>query len=668
MSGPERLEGANPQDTVATRADALTGALQSLYHAYQKTFVYPPDPPAVPDALTRVVSGLEVALAGGNEIIFDIEGGQLLVDGELCAEMDAAVRSLAGLLHDLNLEALEFSTGLTVKELECFVEELGRAKREGCKGSSFVDQLRRADLERVRARALGDDASQVDQPARRPPDERTAAFIAGLGPRLRRDLMRVDVRLPEESLAPSEPEEEGPGSDLLDTLRELDSGGARLPGQLLTLLNKLVRTSQAHYTLTSGLHERLASWKIPPEALSSRSGSLRPALLEIFQARSHAHFIPPPHRSLLDRLSRSKLEPTDFDLMERYRDPGDVQDVRLQASQVAVRLVGGRGGEKHRAGIFAFLALAAEFLIERGQFDAVHDAAVSARTYSLLKSEPESTRRAARGFLEEFRSEERIRLILKHACSSERLSPDALNLLSLGGATALDCIVKFLVLRPPARIAQALVRFVASRSGEQLDELLQARLSHGWTALRPVLPIVASLPPLQAVPLLESLLGHEECRVRRLAYAALMEFDRPPGAATVSLRRALSDESPRVVALAIRQLSRMDAPDALELLGAYVECGLEGVTPRPGFARCAARNLLDRGEEGLKRLMRCLETLGRTPQRLHVTLARVVLDALRSLRDDRRVAKCVRRWKLSPAGLLSLAVRRTNGSGARNGS
>ena len=48
-------------------------------------------------------------------------------------------------------------------------------------------------------------------------------------------------------------------------------------------------------------------------------------------------------------------------------------------------------------------------------------------------------------------------------------------------------------------------------------------------------------------------------------------------------------------------------------------------------------------------------------------MARVVIDLLREHRGDRRVSRCIRRWKLSPAGLLSLTVRRTNGSGPRSG-
>ena len=64
--------------------------------------------------------------------------------------------------------------------------------------------------------------------------------------------------------------------------------------------------------------------------------------------------------------------------------------------------------------------------------------------------------------------------------------------------------------------------------------------------------------------------------------------------------------------------------------------------------------------------MLCLETLGRTAQRLHVTLARVVIELLRQHCGDRRVARCIRRWKLSPAGLLSLTVRRTKGPGTRS--
>lgn len=669
MSGSERLRGAFPGESVAASADALAGALRSLYRAYQKTFVYPPDPPAVPEALAQALSGLESVLAGGNGVVLEVADGRLLVDGRPCAEMSDAAHSLAGLLHDLNLEAVEFSTGLTLRELERFIDELGQAKREGRRGSGFVDQLKRAEVERVRARVLRGDAAHDDTPARRPLDERTAAFIEKLGPRLRRDLLRVEIQLPADSPGPRQDSADGrAGHELLDALRELDTRGAHLPGQLLTLLNKLVRTSRRHHTLTSGLDQRLASWKVPAEALSAPAGDLRSALVEIFQRRSHANFIPLPHRNLLSTLSRSRLAPTGFELRGRYRDPRDAQDVRLQASQVAVRLVGGRGGEKHRAGIFAFLALATDLLIERGQFDVVHDAAVSARTYSLLKTEPESTRRAARGFLDEFRNEERIRMILEHACASEGFSPDALNLLSLGGVTALDHIVEFLGLRPPGRVAQTLVRFVASRDADALERLLRVRLRRGWAAVRPVLPIIGALPPLQGVPMLEALLAHEEPRVRRQAYATLFERDRPFGSTAGYLRRALADESPRVVALAIRALSRMGGPDALALLGAYIECGLEGVTPRRGFARHAARGLLRAGEEGLARLLRCLETLGRTPQRLHVTLARVVIDVLRERRSDKRVARCVRRWKLSPAGLLSLTVRRANGSGTRGGS
>ena len=446
-------------------------------------------------------------------------------------------------------------------------------------------------------------------------------------------------------------------SELLAALKELDSRGARVPDSLLTLMNKLIRISRRQPSLAAGLERKLQSWGVKAETLSGEQGDLQDALQEIFQRRDRSDdFLPAPHSHLLDDLSRHTVDPHAFNMDGRYRDPRDMYDVRLQSAQVAVRLVGGRGGERYRAGMFAYLAAAADSLIERGRFEVLYDAAVAARTYSLLKTESEGTRRAAQGYLDEFRDEKQIQRILEHGCGAGGFSLDALNLLSLGGSEALDRVIEFLDLPPPRAIADVLREFAAGLEPKVVAEVVEKRLGRDWAGLRTAIAILKTLPDRDAVPLLEKLAQHDEPRVRRGALAALCETDRRPGALGRHLRRALSDESPRVVAAGLGRLLAWEDDAAIELLGCYVEGALDGAVPSPGFAGRAADRLLERGGPGLERLCDCLDRLRRGGSLRRVRLGRCVAERMAGRREDPRVRRSLRRWNLSLAGLAGRFV------------
>jgi HEAT repeat protein len=238
-------------------------------------------------------------------------------------------------------------------------------------------------------------------------------------------------------------------------------------------------------------------------------------------------------------------------------------------------------------------------------------------------------------------------------------SRDALNLLALGDTLALDRVLEFLDLRPPRAVAAVLEEYVRSRDTKQLADVLDQRLERGWVALKPLLPLIGGLAPNEGVPLLEKLVTHEEPRVRRQAYAALFQNDPDPRSLMRYLRRALADESHRVTALAIQRLTASNHEQALELMGAYVEDGLENVVPEPEFARRAARSLLTRGDAGVERLCTCLDRLSSSPRQRRVRLARVVAETLRALSDRKQVERRLKRWRLSPSGLASLVLPRS---------
>jgi hypothetical protein len=738
MPKTDRVSGTGVVDTASAAAMPLVAALQGLSRAYQKTTIYPTGHPAVTEALTLAADGFEAALRENDPIVALIARDHFMIADQPLAEASDALTSLAGMLFELDIAALEFHGGLTIAALEQFIRALGTAKRDGTKGVALVETLTNGGGRSVKARAINYDALRFSE-GRRDPDEqqpdcdvwenvsriladpepaldrlspeelaeevsqeiqeqegtgvgllkkrihrlnrnsralelpkrkeiqrRVSAFVTSLSPKLRRDLLRVDPEMPEESIElMSDVVDQLPDSDLLRTLQELDHIGARVPDQLLTLLNKLVRISNKRPSLAADLQERLSRWGIPPATMAGSPESLQSALEEVFQKRARSDFIPQTHRTLLDNLSRQTIDVGEFSFDDRYRDPRDSHSVRLQASEIAARLLRGNSGEHHRAGIFAFLASAADSLIERGRFEVIRDAAISARTYSMLKSESEENRRAADGFLEEFRSDRRISLLLEHGCSENGCDEAALALLSLGGQPALEGVLDLLANGVPEAAAGDLASFAKGRNMQALARAVSARIPRGWQALSPILDLLGEMPADDAIPLLEKLYSHEECRVRRHALRLLCRLDERPGSPMRHLVRGLRDASSRVSAVALRRLVDMKTDDSSDLLCDYLEGEFNGLPPSPGYARLAANGLLDRGDYALSHLCLSLNRLRKALNPRKVLVAGIIAEALQSRQDDSLARRCLRSWKFSPSRMIALLIPDARKSGRK---
>jgi HEAT repeat protein len=160
----------------------------------------------------------------------------------------------------------------------------------------------------------------------------------------------------------------------------------------------------------------------------------------------------------------------------------------------------------------------------------------------------------------------------------------------------------------------------------------------------------------EVVPLLEKLSRHDELRVRREALRALCEKDQRPGSKMRHLFRGLRDPSPRVVSLALRRLGGMDEPEAIDLLGEYLDADFSGVMPPPDFARRAARGLLAKGKPGIERLCTSLERLSNSLHPRRIRHAAVVAEILKERVDDPQAQRSVRRWRISPSGVAALVM------------
>ena len=104
---------------------------------------------------------------------------------------------------------------------------------------------------------------------------------------------------------------------------------------------------------------------------------------------------------------------------------------------------------------------------------------------------------------------------------------------------------------------------------------------------------------------------------------------------------------------------------AREMLGGYLDGSLLGTVPPMECAMRAAQALTRHGETGRARLCRALSTLGRSVRPRTTRMARRIAALLRNESKTPEIVQCLRNWRWSPGGLLSLLLPRSNDAQAR---
>jgi hypothetical protein len=486
---------------------------------------------------------------------------------------------------------------------------------------------------------------------------RLASFVGGLGTELRRDLLQVEAGGQEESLDfVAELADSLPDPVLLDVLRRVDARGQKVPPQLFTLLNKLVRVSSEQAPVAQGLQEVLGRWGVSPQVAGGDPSALHRALEEIFQKKQEVRCNPESYQGLLDDLSGTELQAVTRAVYERYRDPRDPVEVQSQTAEIALRLLEEESEEEDQAGLLGYLGAATDTLLEGGQYHPVRDTAVAARRLCSRQEVGEAGRLAAEGYLRDLTSVRRVDRILEGVCRGERLPRAAAALLALGGEIALDRILEILSRTESREVARALQQLAARMGPEPMRATLEKRAEQGWDSVESAFAVIRLMPSREAVALFEHLTGSEQPRLRQEAYQALFELDRRPGSPERHLARALGDPDARLPASAVQLLFSLGRPESIELLGAYLEGELEGVEAGPALSRRVVQGLSALGRPGRQRLCEALKRLSRSFRPRHARIGEMIRASLRRHGDDPDIKQALSGWRFSPARLVSLAT------------
>ena len=719
-------------------ACALVGALQGLHRVFQKLAMYPAGHPSVPEAIELATSRFTAALAGHKWIVVRVTRSDLIWNGERISDGSETLRSLAGVLHDLDLAALEFRVGLQGRELESFVHLLAEARRDSTTGAALIDAMQATQIESVRLCAidyrvlsiadgvqeegsggsekmwehlselltdpetftrdlplqeLANDVahqmqsleetgvSELREALHRQMQEsdslaaeqskvvrrRMGSFVAALNPDLRRNLLQVGSIRTRESLSLMNGLSESiPPNEILEALQNVDRVGGEMHGELVQLLQKLVRISHDRPVVQGQLEDTLNRWGVSTTVLQE-TGRLGEAVEEVFRRRTQADYNPTEYKGLLGDLTSGELSGEIPRSAELYGDPSNEDAMRAHCAEITVQLLGRNDGDEHRPALFGYVGTHADGLLKRGDLATLVHAVVAARADRALKQEDEEIARAADGFLGDFRDESRIELILSRLRETQPLSLEARGLLELGGAAALDAVLDRLSRELDPVFAGSLREFCAAQDSTAWTEVLGRRGSGGWPLLEATFPALRQMQIESALPLLLKLFEHDSSRVRREALILLCEIDDAAGGSYIT--RALADESLRVVNTGLRRLAAIAQPEAVALLGSYAA----GKTPGSWFSResfnLSLSLLLSQDKPGLEELCRALDHARSSPTPLNARRGRRMAEVLAPYRhDSRKVRTALGRWRRSPARLLSsMLPKLQQHQGASNG-
>lgn len=150
MQNSDRAPAAGGREGPARPDDPLIGALQSFYRAYQKSTIYPAGHPSVPEAIQQAIQRFGAALAERRSLLLGIGRDHFILDGSRLAESTGTLRSLAVLLHEIDVAAIEFLPGLNSGELVKLVEHLGRARRLGTRGVALAEAAQKDGIEHLK--------------------------------------------------------------------------------------------------------------------------------------------------------------------------------------------------------------------------------------------------------------------------------------------------------------------------------------------------------------------------------------------------------------------------------------------------------------------------------------------------------------------------------------
>ena len=506
--------------------------------------------------------------------------------------------------------------------------------------------------------AMGMTLSNVPEHLRGPLKRRLGAFIGGLTPALREQLLRVDPNSSRQKLEfVTEMIDALPKTTVIDVLGKLDKSGAHVPHQFITLMNKLIGVSAQDAALRREVGERLETVGVPRALMDREPQKVRDVLSEVMQSRIEKTWNPEKYQALLEELSAKKVDQGSAVTSTRYSDPRDSEGNRAHVSDIALRLLVAKPEAPEASGFLKCLEEDAPRAVDSGRFEQVHEAASTLRRMAGGTGElSPGLQQQVQGYLSTFTREEQVRKIIAAAEEGDGLVPPAiLGLFLLAGAEAVDAALKRLAEVQDGPGREPLTQLLVAADPEAFTAAVGRQRGEGWAALRVLFPVLHRIGGTRAVDLALTFVGNEDTRIRVDTLRVLIACDNRPGQAFRYLERAMADENPRVVAFAIAQARQSGGSDMTYLLGTFLnsearsagdyDLRVQAIWALAAFRSPEARDILISILSGRK------IALWVKDQRISEALEGALVQI-----GDAASEAAVRRWRISPSRWLSMLL------------
>ena len=120
--------------------------------------MYPPGHPSVQETMDKAVRSFDMVLGDHEQLTVMVTRDSLICNDEKISASSTELTDLAMLLHELDIAAVVFHTGLTVDDLYAVLAILTQARRKKVSGSQLTDMLSTQASEKIQLHPIEYDA------------------------------------------------------------------------------------------------------------------------------------------------------------------------------------------------------------------------------------------------------------------------------------------------------------------------------------------------------------------------------------------------------------------------------------------------------------------------------------------------------------------------------
>jgi hypothetical protein len=484
---------------------------------------------------------------------------------------------------------------------------------------------------------------------------RLAAVVSALPDEIRRQILAA---LPHDSPGKidllNEILDALPRERLLELVPRVDMTPGAHARQFLTFLVKLVSLAHTDPAVGEAVETQVVRHGLPIDLLQSDADSAQRMLDELFtHAVQPSAVIGDVYQASLQDLCAEQRGTLDALDLSRYDDPQDRAAISAHVGHIALHLLRGAPGEAADPQCLQQVRDAARRDLEDERVDLVSELAAIVVPLAAGPMEPE-TRALVEECLALCREPRTAERLMRALDSHIGLATEPLAaLFAVSGLPAATMAMARVADLPDGPLRDRLGNLLARLELGVVRQAIMQAYAEGASVSR-LLSVFRCLDPARTPDLARVFIRNQDPAVRREALEVLSNAPLAPVKRERVMLRALSDEDPGVVRVALRELSlHQTAPGLAGLTSFLARTDGAGLEPLQAFAVATLRqswtpHAIDALAPALLARRRAFDPGARRVSRAMVA----ALDAA----DDERARAAARTWRRSAAGMWSACV------------